>query len=186
MAALDACLLIGDNRVIAHLGAGCRYGQNNTNRQAGGGFSLLYIEIPDVALLRIRDSVGNTLGGVNDTAAADCQDKIYAFFLSQFNPLIDEAQMRIGNNTAQRNMADALCVEGGADSVDQAGADRALAAIMDQDLLAALRADQLSESVLRAFSENDFCRCIIIKISGTNHPLILSFLHENIFRLQLC
>ena len=175
VSALDAGLLIRDDRVVAHLGACCRDRQNNTYGKACRGFSLFHIKIPHITLLGIRDSVADGLGGIDDTAAADSEDKVNAFLLAQFDPFIDQAQMGIGNNAAQRDMADPGLIQRCTDPVDQAGTDSTLAAIVDQDLGAALLFDQCSESPLSAFSENHLCRCIKIKICSTNHYYVLSF-----------
>ncbi len=182
MSALDAGLLIGDDGVVAHLGAGCRDRQDNTYRQACRGFSLLDIEIPHVALLGIRDTVADRLCGIDDRAAADGKDKVNTFFFAQFNALVDQAQVRVGDNAAQRDMADSLCIQRCTDPVDQTGADRALAAVVDQDLPAALCAHQRAQSVLSAFSEDHFCRCIVIKICSTNHSFCPFLPSKNLYQ----
>ena len=76
-AALDAGFLIGKHGRIAHFAAGRRNGQHRADRRAARGFSPLCPEIPEIDA-RVGQRKPDGLGGVDDAAASDRQDKIRA------------------------------------------------------------------------------------------------------------
>ena len=86
--------------------------------------------------------------------------------------------MRIGDDAAKLDMRDVRRVEGRFDLVEQAAAARALAAEMNQNLFAALRADEVADLLMGIFAEIDVgrgvktsssvCYALISKMEKTN------------------
>ena len=63
--------------------------------------------------------------------------------------------MRIGDDAAELDVRDARRIEGRFDLIEQAAAARALAAEMNQNLFAALRADEVADLPLGIAAEID-------------------------------
>ena len=73
--------------------------------------------------------------------------------------------MRVGDDAAKLDMRDVRRVEGRFDLVEQATAARALAAEMNQNLFAALRADEVADLLMGIFAEIDVGRGVIAEIA---------------------
>ena len=73
--------------------------------------------------------------------------------------------MRIGNDAAELDVRDARRIEGRFDLIEQAAAARALAAEMNQNLFAALRADEAADLPLGIAAEIDVGGRIKFKIA---------------------
>ena len=63
--------------------------------------------------------------------------------------------MRIGDDAAELDVGDARRIEGRFDLIEQAAAARALAAEMNQNLFAALRADEVADLPLGVTAKID-------------------------------
>ena len=163
IAALDAALLFGDDGGIAHFAAGSGDGQHHADGQTALGLALVIVEIPDVAVH--AHAVADGLGRVDDAAAADGKDEVNAFLFAQVDALIDEGEMRVGDDAAKLDMRDVRRVEGRFDLVEQAAAARALTAEMNQNLFAALRADEVADLLMGIFAEIDVGRGVIAEIA---------------------
>ena len=118
--ALEHILVIGDNRAVAHFAAGGRYGKHGSHRSAALADGLADVKVPHVAV--IFESRTDGLAGVDDAAAADGKDEVNAFLFAQVDALIDEGEMRIGDDAAKLDMRDVRRVEGRFDLVEQAAA----------------------------------------------------------------
>ena len=80
--------------------------------------------------------------------------------------------MRIGDDAAELDVRDARRIEGRFDLIEQAAAARALAAEMNQNLFAALRADEVADLPLGIAAEIDVGGRIKFKIAhGKNLQL---------------
>ena len=73
--------------------------------------------------------------------------------------------MRVGDDAAKLDMRDVRRVEGRFDLVEQAAAARALTAEMNQNLFAALRADEVADLLMGIFAEIDVGRGVIAEIA---------------------
>ena len=73
--------------------------------------------------------------------------------------------MRIGDDAAELDVGDARRIEGRFDLIEQAAAARALAAEMNQNLFAALRADKVADLPLGIAAEIDVGGRVKFKIA---------------------
>ena len=74
-------------------------------------------------------------------------------------------QARIGDDAAQLEDLQAAFAQQCADLVQESGLDGALAAIVDQDLVAAVFLDKFGNFLFGMLSEHDLCRSVVIKIN---------------------
>lgn len=93
------------------------------------------------------------------------EDEVNALFFAQVDALIDEGQMRIGDDAAELDVRDTRRIEGRFDLIEQAAAARALAAEMNQNLFAALRADEIADLPLGVTAEIDVGGRVKFKIA---------------------
>ena len=163
IAALDAAFFLGDDGGVAHLASGSGDGQDDADRQAAGGAARVVIQRPDIAVH--AHAVADRLCRVNDASAADGKDEIDAFLAAKLDALIDEGQMRIRHDAAELNMRNACRVQRRLNLIEQTAAACALSAVMDQNLLAALSADKLTDLILRSTAKIDVSRGIVTEIA---------------------
>ena len=103
------------------------------------------------------------LGRVDGGSAAHREDKVYPLGLAQFDPLVDQAQPRVGLHAAQADERDPLRLQRSLYTIQQAGLFSALAAVMQQHLAAAPFFDQRAHLLLAVLAKDDLCRRIEIK-----------------------
>ena len=161
VAALHQALFLRDHGAVAHFAARRRDGQDDAQGQAGRGLALVIIEIPHVAV--VGHAVADGLRAVDGAAAAHGQQEVYAFLFAQFNAFVHQAQVRVRHRTAQGHKGNARRFQRIRDPLQQAGADHAAAAVMDQDLSAAEFLHQVGDPGFRALSENHFRGGIVIE-----------------------
>ena len=92
-------VLVGNHTGLAHLAACSRNGEHSSQWQHGSRFCLALIEIPHIAL--VWHSIGDALGGVNDTTASNGKDEINTFPTTQFDAFLSQRKTRIGHHTPQ-------------------------------------------------------------------------------------
>ena len=163
IAQLHVAVLVRDDAGFAHLAARGRDGEHAGDREVAFRRGLAQVEVPDFAV--IRDAAGDGLGRVDDGAAADGEDEIHALLAAQVDAFVDERQARVRNDPAQADEVHAAVAEQPADLVQQAGLLGALAAVMDQHLVAAVFLHEGGHFLLGLLPEHDFGRGMIDEIS---------------------
>ena len=94
------------------------------------------VEIPEVAVVDRAER--DALGGVHDRAAADGKDEVHLFLAGQVDALVNQVAQRAGLDAAQFDIVDAFLFKGSFYAVEQAGTLGRAAAVVDQDLGAAV------------------------------------------------
>ena len=162
-ALLFAVLFICQNRVRGHFRAGCRDGQHAGDRQRFCDLDLLKPDIPE-RCIGMRCSMGNSLGCINNAAAAYAQNVIRTEFHGLADTFLRMCQRRIGLDTAISHSGKACILNGFCHAAQQSALNCAASAIDYKYTAAAIRFDQIACLHLCAFAENNFCRCILYKI----------------------
>ena len=130
----------------------------------------MVIQFPDVAVH--AHAVTNRLCRVDDASAADSENEIDALSAAKLDALIDERQVRIRHDAAELNMRNACRIQRRLNLIEQTAAACALSAVMNQDLLAALSADEFADPVLRPTAKIDVGRRIVAEVAHIwNSPL---------------
>ena len=168
-AALFACFRVGQNSGVARLAAGCRDGQHDTD---GHGFCqrcAALPEFPDVCA-GVGSAVGDGLAGIDDAAAADCQNQLRARFQRQLHALTGQRHARVRLYAAERAIADVRLVQEPEHAVKQSAFLRACAAVDDQHARKPALFQQFRQLLRAACAKHDLSRYEIFKCL---HMLIL-------------
>src|SRR5208282_204254 len=102
----------------------------------------------------MRNSHGNSLGGVDRAPSAHCQDEIELLFPAETDALTDEAEPRIRLHSPQLDVLESRFLQGPADAVVEAGFLDAASAVVQEDPPGVLRR-LFPRRRLRAFPEDD-------------------------------
>lgn len=139
VAALEPPLFVRNNATVRHLAAGGGNRQHTTQRQAARHSTFAVEQTPYIPL--IGRSEGDCLRRVDHAAAPDGQDEVNGVFAAKGNTLTHQRKARIGNNTAQLAKGDPRLLKVLADLGQQSRAFGTLAAVVEQDLRAAIFLD---------------------------------------------
>ena len=160
---LFTVLLIRQDRVRGHFRTGCRDSQYAGDRKRFCDLDLLIPDIPE-RCVRMGSSVGNSLGGIDNAAAADAQDIIGTEFHGLTDTFLGMCQRRIGLDTAICHCCKTGILNRFCHTVQQSALHCAAAAIDYKYTAAAVRFDQASSLHLRGLAENNSCGCVLYKI----------------------
>ena len=170
--ALEHAVLVGDNAAVAHFAACCRNSQHCAERSAGGNLFFLSIIIPHIS--GVGKTVTNALGAVDNTAAADCENKINVFLTAQFYALFNHGKLRIRHNASQQYVFQACVLQAGA--VQQTAFLGAVAAEVYKYLVGTIIFTPFTCFVFGIFTEDYLCRCVNLKMihNISSLPVIIS------------
>ena len=112
----------------------------------------------------------NSLGRIDRRAAADGEHEIDALAPRKLDALIDERVARIGLDASELDVRDALRLQRRLNAADQARPNRRAAAIVDQHLRAAERADLAPNLVFRTAPKHKLRGHLISKILHASPP----------------
>ena len=169
VAALFPGRFIRDDRAVAHLAACCGDGDDRADGKASGSFSFMIVQFPHV-LVRLGQTVGDGLAGIDHGTAAHSQDEVQLLLQSDGDAFPDFGDPGIRHYAAKLRVEDAFLVKGSADLGQQAGSHCAAAAVMDQDPGAAAFLHELPGLQFRFTAKNDLRWCIICKVIHAESP----------------
>ena len=161
-------LVLGDHAAVAHLAARRRDGEHRTHRHTRRGPAGVVVEVPHVPL--VGQAVADGLRGVDRAAAPHGQEEVHPLPAAQLDPLTDQGQPGIGHHAPQLHIGDPLPLQRGLDPVQQAGADHAAAAVVDQDLPGPCRRRQHPCLGRRAPAKDHPCRRIVSEVEHLPFP----------------
>ena len=160
--ALEHAVFLGHHGVAATFGTGRRNRLHHANRECCRRRGLAIVKIPEIAV--VNRTHRNGLGTVNRRAAAHRQNKIDAIFTDNFNALVHKRIVRVRLHAAKLHMRNANSIEASLHSVNEAGANRRTATVVDEHLRAAILFDEFTAFAFAAHAEHEFRRAVEIKI----------------------
>ena len=159
---LEPAIFIGDYTRIAHLTASCGNSQNCADRQRFFQHTFAGREFPRVTV--ICSACCCRFGRIQYRAAANSQNHFDSFVNAQLCSLSGKGNLRVRLNAAQLDELDSVFVQGSDNPVIQTASLNAATAVMQQNLLEAIRTNHFSGFQFRTFAEHNLCRGIITKL----------------------
>ena len=161
-ATLEHAVLVGDNAAVAHFAACCRDSQHSAERSAGGNLFFLSIIIPNIS--GVSQAVANALGAVDNTAAADCENKINVLLTAKLYALLNHGKLRIRHNASQQYVFQPCVLQAGADAVQQTAFLGAVTAEVYEYLVGTVVFTPFTCFIFGIFTEDYLCRCVNLKM----------------------